>query len=223
MSPEPEFQNAADAADIDAALRRDAAACRRLVARVTPAIQRRVAGLLRRRMGPAATQNDAELMDLTQEALLALFENDGRVLRSWDPVRGAALPTFAGLVAERVAISIFRSGRRGGWREDPTLTEDLDKMGPATAGPGAVVEDRQFLEALVERLRETLNPRGRSLFQAIYVDEKPLDEVAVTHGMTVEAVYIWRSRARKLLQTLRDELLSAKSAPSEDSMKASPA
>ena len=219
MSSDPEFQNAADLGDLRAALARDAAACRRLVARVTPSIQRRIAAILRRRRGSNMALDDAELLDMTQEALLALFENDGRVLRSWDAERGAALPTFAALVGERVTLSILRSGRRSGWREDPTLSEDLDAMGPSTPSHGAVVEDRQFLEALVDRLRETLNPRGRALFHAIYVDQKPLDEVARSHDMTVEAVYIWRTRARKLLQVLRDELLSPNSSPS---VKASP-
>jgi RNA polymerase sigma-70 factor (ECF subfamily) len=208
VTPPTDAATAADRADLEAALRCDPVAARRLVARITPAISRRVAAALDRRGRVRGPARDADILDLTQEVLLALFEADGRVLRSWDPGRGASLPTFCGLVAERTAASILRSGRRGAWREDPTEGVDLDRLTPPDRGPGPVVEDREFLAALLDRLRAALNPRGLSLFVAIYVEALPIESVAARHGITVEAVYVWRSRARKLLQRLRDELLA---------------
>jgi DNA-directed RNA polymerase specialized sigma24 family protein len=213
VTPTTDAATATDRADLAAALAREPAAARRLVARIAPAIRRRIAAALDRRGRPRGPAWEAELLDLTQEVLLLLFEADGRVLRTWDPARGASLPTFCGLVAERATVSILRSGRRGAWREDPTEDAALDRVAPPALGPGPVVEDRDFLAALLDRLRSALNPRGLSLFQAIYVDELPLEVVAERHAMTVEAVYVWRSRARKLMQTLRDELLAENADP----------
>ncbi|MBM4270513.1 MAG: hypothetical protein FJ144_28560, partial [Deltaproteobacteria bacterium] len=93
------------------ALARDPAACRRLVDALTPAIQSRVNGALdRRRRSGGRAPSHHEVVDYTQEVFLALFDRGGYVLRSWDPERGASLPTFAGLVAERVVAAIARSG-----------------------------------------------------------------------------------------------------------------
>lgn len=187
------------------ALAREPAACRRLVDALTPAIQARVNGALdRRRRAGGRPPSHQEVVDYTQEVFLALFDRGGYVLLSWDPARGAALPTFAGLVAERVVAAIARSGRRGGWRETPSLLEDLDV---ADADVAAVrVEDRELLAVLLERLRAALSPRGFLLFEALFVEEREAEAVAREHEMTLEALYAWRSRTRKLVAQLAGEL-----------------
>jgi len=39
-----------------------------------------------------------EVADLIQEVFMALFADDARVLRSWQPERGLSLDNFVGLV-----------------------------------------------------------------------------------------------------------------------------
>ena len=71
---------------------------------------------MRYKPGSGRVRQDVE--DLAQDVFLRLFEENGRVLRSWDPARGLSLENFAGLVAERHAISTLRTGKRNPWRED---------------------------------------------------------------------------------------------------------
>ncbi len=199
--------------DVRRALARDQMACRRLVALLTPAIQARAnAALERRRRGGGRAATHQEVVDYTQEVFVALFENDGRVLRSWDPARGASLPTFAGLVAERVVAAIARSGRRGGWREDPTMNEDLDQGLGATEHPELRIADRNLLGVLLDRLREALSPRGFLLFERLILEEQPAEDVARDQDMTLEALYAWRSRTKKLVAKLAEELAAENSA-----------
>ena len=143
---------------------------------------------------------------MAQEVFVALFSNDGRILDGWDPDRGLSLRNFAGLVAERQALSILRSGKRNPWTEDPTLTEDLDGATDA-AGPDDVAVSRELLRGLLRRLEEALSPLGRQLFELIFLQERSVADVEDAMGMTSDAVYAWRSRLRRLSRRLLDDLM----------------
>ena len=179
----------------------------RLIERLTPVIQARVArGLLQRRRGAASGRSvRQEVEDLTQEVFAALFADRGKVLRSWQPERGLSLANFVGLVAERQTASILRSGKRSPWKEDPTLTEDLDGS-DLGSGPDETAASRQVLRRLHERLTEELSPLGRQLFDLIFLRELTVPEVESQTGMSPEAIYAWRSRLRRLANKLRADL-----------------
>ncbi|MEZ4472066.1 MAG: sigma-70 family RNA polymerase sigma factor [bacterium] len=200
---------------VERALAGELSAVRRLVAALTPVIQARVARILMRcRAGARGREIRQEVEDLSQEVFVALLENDGRVLRSWDPDRGMSLQNFAGLVAERQAISILRSGRRSPWTEDPTLSTDLDAgrtSRPPT--PEGRVAGREFYDELLDRVRQALSPKGLQLFELIVLEERSVEEVCAEVGMTTDAVYAWRSRLMKLLRKLRADILSESSPP----------
>ncbi len=191
---------------IEPALRRDPVAARRLVEGLTPFIQKRVNAALSRRSAAARGRiTRQEVLDMTQEVLLSLFERDGKVLRSWDRDKGRSLTSFVSLVAERQVSTILKSGKRSPWREEPTETAKLDR---ADAGP--LPEDRvassQLLRRLVEGLRERTSPLGLQMFEALYVAEREVAEVAQAFEMKADAVYAWRSRLRKLVRKLAAEL-----------------
>jgi len=195
------------------ALDGDEAAQNWLVRTLTPVIQRRVARfLLRRRMGAAAGRNiPQEVEDFTQETFLILFANDGKVLRSWEPERGLSFPNFVGLVAEKRAAAILRNGKRSPWKEDPTLPEDLEQAttdsGP---DPEEITASREQWWLLLDRLTEELSPLGRHLFDLVYEQELPVEEVSRRTGMSADAVYAWRSRLRRLVRRLLAELSESK-------------
>jgi len=193
--------------DVDHALGGDEGAVRRLVGALTPVIQARVARvLLRRRTGAAASRDvRQEVEDLAQEVFLTLFADEGEVLRAWEPERGLSLANYAGLVAERRAASILRSGRRSPWKEDPTLGEDLDSPTP-DPDPETAAVSRQALAHLLERLDEELSPLGRHLFSLLFLRELPVEEVTAATAMSPDAVYAWRSRLRRLVKKLHAEL-----------------
>jgi RNA polymerase sigma-70 factor (ECF subfamily) len=163
-------------------------------------------------MGPAAGRDvRQEVEDLTQEIFLQLFADRGRVLRTWQPERGLTLLNFVGLVAERQATSILRSGRRSPWKEDPTLAGELD--GPAdTPEPEQVTASREELRLLLGRLTEELTPLGRQLFDLLFLQDLSPEEAVHRTGLSADAIYAWRSRLRRLARRLFAELSEARPA-----------
>lgn len=184
--------------DVRRCLDGDEAALRRLVADLTPVIQARVTRILLRVAGRAPGRSvRQEIEDLTQETFLTLFADGARVLAGWQPERGLSLRNFVGLVAERQALSILRSGKRSPWKEDPTLNEDLDGMDPV-ADPETVAASRQTLRRLLGRVHEELSPLGRHLFDLLFVQDLEVSEVVRRTAMSPDAIYAWRSRLRTL-------------------------
>lgn len=200
-------------ADLQPVFRREPSACRALVHALMPGVEARLHAVLSRVSRPPVDRE--KLAELAQEVFVVLFEEDCKVLRSWDPSKGANLNTFVGRVAERVALGILRSGRRSGWREDPTESETMEALsGGAPALDGEVV-DRDHLRKLLDALKENLSPRGVELFIALYAEEREVDDVATRFEMTPNAVYVWRNRLKALLADLNARLLreSAAGAP----------
>lgn len=188
------------------ALSGDEAARNRLALALLPVIQARVARSLLRWRLPAGRGRSVrqEVEDLSQDVLLLLFADGGKVLRTWQPERGLALSQFVGLVAERRTVSSLRSGRRSPWKEDPTLPEELDREAP-DRGPEEVVASREELRFVLRRLAEELTPLGRQLFDLLFLQELPLPEIVARTALSADAVYAWRSRLRKLARQLLAE------------------
>lgn len=202
-----------DQASLTRALNGGGGALTELVEALTPVIQARVARCVLRWKG-AASGVRQHVEDLTQEVFLHLFADGARVLRDWAPEKGLSLENFVGLVAQRQAISMLRTGKRNPWREDPTDNEILESHGSAAPGPDAVVASRDTLEQLLERLREELSPMGWQLFELLYIRERSVDEVRAQTGLSPDAIYAWRSRMRKLARRRLDELTSENGVPS---------
>ena len=210
MTGEP--QASIDRELVAAALDGQRAAVARLVARLTPVIQARVARCVLR-YKPRSGQVRQDVDDLAQDVFMRLFEERGRVLSSWDPARGLSLENFAGLVAERLAISSLRTGKRNPWREDEADEEALAAVPSAEAGPAEEVASADFMGRLHERLRETLTPLGLHLFNLLYVEERSVDEVCAATKLSADAVYAWRSRLRRTAQGLCQQLVSETAEP----------
>ena len=189
------------------ALAGEEAALTKLVDVLTPVVQARVARVLLHRRGFAAPGRDVrqEVEDLVQEIFLLLFDDGGKVLRGWEPQRGLSLMNFAGQVAERRTISILRSGRRSPWKEDPTLTEELDREDPRGDSERKAAS-REELRLLVRRLTEELSPLGWHLFDLLFLRDLPVDEVVRRTGRSSEAVYQWKSRLSRLARKILREL-----------------
>ncbi len=199
-----------DRAFLQRALAGEETALGRLVERLTPVVQARVARALLRAGRGAGPRLRQELKDLVQEVFLALFDRRARILTTWDPERGLSLENFVGLVTERQVISILRSGKRDPWREDPTLDSELDGASPEIS-PEAAAVSKQALEQLLERLRAALSPLGFRLFELLYLHERSVSEVERATGLSSAAVYAWRSRLRRLARSLLDEPVSDRS------------
>jgi DNA-directed RNA polymerase specialized sigma24 family protein len=191
----------------------EAAARHALVLRLAPVVQRRVCRpLANSRAASGRGVERSEVLDLTQQVLLLLFDRDSRVLRSWDPGRGLTLANFVGLVAEREAKAILRSGRRSAWAERPSGDDDLSVL---------AMDDRTFEDHVVSRdelariwhqLEEELSPRGFELFRALLIEQLSMEETSARFDMSANALYTFRSRLRQRVHAIRCELAST-SAP----------
>ncbi len=190
---------------LDGTLAGQAGATRELVRILAPVVQARVARVLVRRRGASGRDVRQHVEDLAQEVFEALFADGARALRAWDPARGLSLVSFCGLVAEREAASILRSGRRSPWTETATELEELERSLDHVVPAEALVANRERLAIVVERLREALSPRGLELFQRLVVDEEPVAAVCAATGMSADAVYAWKSRILKVVRKLVTE------------------
>jgi len=205
-----DLNDAEISAHVQAALTGDSEAMDALVVDLTRIVQLRVARVLARRRSQARGRDlRQDLEDLVQDVFAALFAHNGRVLRRWDPDRGLSFEGFVGFVTERVVGMTLRSGRRNPWTEDPTAEDQLHHLG-SDGGVDVLrsVESRQLLERLAEHLRERLTPRGRQYFQLMYIENRPIKDVAEVTGASTQALYAWRNRLTTLLRQLRDEVES---------------
>ena len=191
------------------ALAGEPAARRNLVLRLTPVVKRRAVlawAICRGCRGRALSRHD--VLDLTQQVLLLLFDRDARILRSWDPSRGLSLSGFVGLVAEREAIALLRTGRRSAWAETPTSDDILEQVAEPTP-----LDQRLFLRDELVRIwhcvEQQLSPRGLALFRALLVEEQPIEQVALEFAMSTGALYTFRSRLRRHVHDIRRRLWAA--------------
>ena len=198
-----------DRALLELALSGDAGATRRLVGALMPVVQARVARTLVRRRGGSGRDARQEVEDLAQEVFAALFADGGKVLRAWDASRGLTLASFCGLIAEREAASILRSGRRSPWTEAATELDELESSLAEVPDAEMRVSSREQLERLVDRLRAALSPRGLELFHRLVVEEESIESVCASTGMTPDAVYAWKSRIGKVIRKLAADMAAS--------------
>ena len=148
----------------------------------------------------------AEVEDLTQEVFAHLFENNARILRGWNPSRGASLKNYVGLVAERRVRSLLRSGRWTQWREQPTAESDLESHAAWVDSPAGVAAAQQCYEQVIARARARLSPQGKEMMDLLLIQQSSISEAAELTGMTLASLYAWRSRLKKLMRELAQEL-----------------
>jgi RNA polymerase sigma-70 factor (ECF subfamily) len=197
--------------DLQAAIAGQSAALARLVEELTPVIQARVAHALLR-WGRSGRSIRPEVEDLTQEVFCALFAEEGKLLRSWDPSRGLSLKNFVGLIAYRQALSVLRSRKRSGWAEVPAKDELFESEAARAGGREADIEQalvtKDVLQRLYAAMSEQLSPLGRQLFELLFVEERSVNEVCGVMDMTPDAVYAWRSRLPRLARSLLGQILN---------------
>ena len=79
-------------------------------------------------------------------------------------------------------------------------------MGVPATTPEAIVGSRESLRVLLDRLSETLSPRGLELFHRIIVNEESIDHLVATTGLTGDAIYQWKTRLLRTIRALAGEI-----------------
>ena len=177
----------------------------RLTEHLLPVVHARVARVLVATAVPVGHLR-SEVEDLTQEVFAHVFEQRARILRRWTPHRGASLRNYVGLVAERRVRSLLRSGRWTRWREQPTEARALESRASPVESPARRAADQQYWERVVRRAEARLSSQGLLMMDLLLLQQRPVAEVAETTGMTVGALYAWRSRLQKLMRELAGDL-----------------
>lgn len=197
---------------IDEALAGGALAARRLTEALLPTVHFRVARQLMRRQGRAGGRDvRQEVEDMVQDVFFELFRDDGKRLRSWDPARGLSLENYVGMIAEQRVIATLRSDRRSPWTEAPSEAEVLEGEGTheprrATGPSERVVSARERIDQVLDALRGSISPQGYRIFEMLFVEQRDTEEVCEELGLQPGAVYTWRSRLRKRVSEIGDEL-----------------
>lgn len=201
---------------VERAIGGDAEAERRIVDLLTPAIQKSVGGVLRRSLPRDVRGNvRQEVLELTQEVLLALFENGGKRLLQWDPDRGLSLPNYVELVSRNLVYSILRSRRRSPYTSEPVEPRDLEALEGHGDDPELAVSREELRAAVLDEVKANLTGKGRQVLERI-LDGDQAEEISRSTGLTTNAVYVWRTRITRLAmhvaKTITDELGASQTA-----------
>ncbi|MET0412234.1 MAG: sigma factor [Polyangiaceae bacterium] len=190
---------------VRAAVAGERTAARVLISRLAPTVKGRVINLLLRNKTYHA-QLRHETDDLVQDVFVALFRDGGEELLRWDPARGMKLESFAGLVAQRLVISILRSRRLNPFQIAPS--DAADEQASDSVSVDQLVQDREGLYKLAHELRSRLSVLGLQMFYRLYVWEQSVDVVCRETNLSADAVYQWRSRLRTQAREIMGEVHS---------------
>ena len=170
----------------------------RLVQRLTPIVRARIARSVSAR---GRRDGRVHIDDLVQDVFVRLFATNGRALRAWRSDGGLSLRGFAALLAQREVATALRASERRTAREQVHDTVHLDAAG-ATDAPCAetVIAHRNQARQLFTLVQDHLGPRGREVFQRLYVRADSPRAICEALGMTLTAVYQWRRRLAALMR-----------------------
>lgn len=192
------FERRRDATLVDRALRGDAPSRADLAARLLPRVRARVAWTLARHRGGRAPQG--EIDDYAHEVWVALLNDGGRHLRSFDPDRGGSLEGYVSAVTRREVENRLRAEggqRRGGGRDHVALEDEGPTVG-VTPGHEEAIMASDLADELHRAIDRELPERGRLVFRYVFADGRDADDVARLLGVDRQVVYNWVFRCRTL-------------------------
>jgi RNA polymerase sigma-70 factor (ECF subfamily) len=187
------FTESSDIDLVQRLLRGDTGARNAMLERLQPTVRQRVSRVLVRQGSVSAY--DAN--DLLQDVMILLLEKQERILGLWDPERGLSLDSFVGLVAQRTATTILRSGRKAGWAEHPTEGSALP-VAIDLETPEHHIAQREELALIFARVRARLSARGVVLMEALLESPEAIELVRKRLQMSSAAVHSFRNRLRVL-------------------------
>ncbi|HLL25181.1 MAG TPA: hypothetical protein VK427_23765 [Kofleriaceae bacterium] len=213
---------ALDASAIYALLERvrmgDGDAGKEVFLEIAPVVRARVTRALRRRGRGRARSTDVE--DLSQETFARLFVGGARALRAWDPARGLPFLGFVGMLTAREVAMALRTRTRDPWFEEPTAADPLSLLCGVDGG-GARLEARDELRHVLARARLRLSGAGWSYLTWLVLEDRPVTAIAVETGATHDAIYMWRTRIKRLLCEIHGELAREAGVPIRRAVAAS--
>lgn len=196
-------------AAVAAALDGDGAALRALVDEIGPAVEARITRTIQGRRPKHGSDARSTIEDLVQDTFVVLFDDGGRLLRTWNPERGLRLDSFVGLVAEQRVIATLRSRKRNPWTDELAFDdEDLDASSGAPTAEATALS-REALSRVLDEVRVRVSPLGLELFMALVVREESVASVCARTNLSTAAVHAWSSRLRRMVALLGKTMADA--------------
>lgn len=181
---------------VDQAIAREPEAVRRLVDHLTPTVhavvQRYVAAWA---AGMGMSDWSQARDELYQEVMVALFADDARVLRRFDPER-AGLRTYVRRVAANTCYACVQA------QGAPPKEEWVDDSQSDGVDWPARAEATTELARILGWLGKSLGPTDLRLFHLLIVQERPFGEVSAETGFSVQNLHL---RKFRLLKKIRSE------------------
>lgn len=183
--------------DIDRALAGDRASVAALVQHLRPVIHAEVARTLL--PSAAASHRDVrqDCEDLVQDVFLRLLAHDGARLRTWDPARGRLEP-FVRTIARRRVLAVLRTRSRNPYEIVVVESQQLDQY----PGNDGHLDSRIDARDLRAEIHQSLDERGRGMYQALIIEERAPADVARELGVTPNAIYAWTARLGRRLRAM---------------------
>lgn len=190
---------------ISAAIRGQRKALNELIDLLTPVIQFRAARAVLKYF-PAHSNIDvkSEVEDLTQEIFALLFQHQGKLLRQWQPSKGASLQNYVGLITQRRAINLLRSRKKIDAHEQQSEEAYLEIS--SVENPESTTISEHIFEALIKKLLPSLTQNGKQIFYLLFIKQLPIVDVSKMLDMNEQAVYAWKSRLREKSRTILKRL-----------------
>lgn len=158
-----------------------------------PVIQQRVARVVLRKASLRGRDVRQEVRDLTHDVFVSVLADGGAILLRWDPALGRSLANYVGWHAERFAASRLRV--KSATQESLAVgseCESADEVSVRTTPFEQALVSRDLLVRLLAWLERSLTPRGREMFERLFVREESVQEICESLSLKPEAVYQWR-------------------------------
>jgi RNA polymerase sigma-70 factor, ECF subfamily len=173
-------------------LAHDARAWGELVRRYRPIIFRCITKILARRGAFLAT---ADIEEVYGEVMMSLVRDDMRKLRIYDPMRGAKLGSWIGLLAKNAAHDYIRAHASKPVADTMDRVAELNDDGASPLDDILVMERRSRLEGMLAEYSQ----KDREFFSLYFGRGLTVDEIALEMGISVKTVY---TKKHKLLTRL---------------------
>jgi RNA polymerase sigma factor (sigma-70 family) len=152
-----------------------------------------VKAILRRQWG-----GDLAYADLLQEGMLGLW----RAIMKYDPSRGVAFSTYAGVaIARHMWRAVYVAQRRTRWQPASYTPQGVYEESEVVKGQGAIEDGigwQQAGETLLEMVMALPEPQREVVLVHYGLDGGPARSMAALsrwYGVSREAVRIWRNNA----------------------------
>lgn len=175
---------------VEAVSRGDEAAGALLVDRLLPVMMARV----RRARARTPELRVLEERDFVQEIWVVLLAQGARVLRAWDPERGASFEGYVGMISDR---EMGNAGQRLRARKRARTDVSLEVVPLAVPSSESSVMARDAIYRLADHLARNLPPKALLIFRYLYTEGRTPEEVAALMGINRQVVYNWQHRIRR--------------------------